>query len=87
MSELTDFAVNDYRSFLVAPDGSKEGWPDSDLGDGRRARLVEYLDAQRYSDDSTCLAWAEIQFGDDNLVTAIVRDSDEPRRRRHQEEL
>lgn len=29
-------AVNGYRSLLVCPDGSKEGWDESDRGDERR---------------------------------------------------
>lgn len=82
VSEITPEVTNGYRSFFVAPDGSKEGWDTSDNGDAARDALVAWLDAQRYDDDSTPLAWVEIQFGDEELVTAIVRDSDDAMRYR-----
>ncbi|ATN88863.1 hypothetical protein [Acinetobacter baumannii] len=81
VSPLVNGHINMYQSFLVAPDGSKEGWDTSDEGDAQRAALVEWLDAQRYDDDSTCLSWVEVQFGDEELHTCIVADSDERRRR------
>lgn len=62
--------VNDCYSFLVGPDGSKEGWEDSDQGDRDRAKFVEYL-------ETTDLDWVEIQFGDDDGVTKVISDSDE----------
>ena len=76
VSEITAEVTNRYRSFLVAPDGSKEGWDTSDLGDSRRDELVAWMDDQRYEDDSTSLGWVEVQFADENLETRIVRDSD-----------
>ncbi|AIK69270.1 hypothetical protein PBI_MINERVA_61 [Mycobacterium phage Minerva] len=84
VSPLVDGRINMYQSFLVAPDGSKEGWDTSDEGDAQREALVEWLDAQCYDDDSTCLSWVEVQFGDEELHTCIVADSDERRRRVHQ---
>lgn len=35
--------VNGERSFFIPPDGSKEGWSDSDKGDERRNEFVEWL--------------------------------------------
>ena len=80
VSEIITSPVNRYKSFMVAPDGSKEGWDDSNSGDGRRANFVMWLDGQRFEDDSSPLAWAEIQYGDDELETKIVNDSDARRR-------
>lgn len=74
-------AVNGYRSFLVAPDGSKEGWSESDRGDEQRATFVEWLKGRAYDDGSTLLDWVHVQFGDQNLHTEIICDSDELRRR------
>ena len=31
---------NSYRSFFMPPDGSKEGWAESDVGDSRRANVA-----------------------------------------------
>ena len=73
VSSLTDEAVNGYRSFLVAPDGSKEGWPTSKLFDERRDEFVEWM----RSNEALCLDWVEVQFGDDDGKTLIVRHSDD----------
>jgi hypothetical protein len=82
VAPITPPAINGYVSFLVAPDGSKEGWQDSDEGDKARAEFIAWLDSRRYEDGSTALAWVEIQFGDDEHVTKIVSHSDQ---RRHRE--
>jgi hypothetical protein len=77
VTNIVEDTVNSYGSFLVAPDGSKEGWEESLLGETRRAMLIRWLDAQRYDDDSTMIDWVEVQYGDDEHQTLIVRDSDE----------
>ncbi len=82
VTNITDQVTNGYQSFLVAPDGSKEGWGHSTEGDCRRAAFIDWLDAQRYEDDSTPLGWVEVQFADEEKETRIVRDSDEHQRRR-----
>ena len=82
VSEITTPVTNMYRSFLVAPDGSKEGWDGSDAGDDRRDVLTAWLDNQRYDDDSTPLQWVEVQYGDDDLESRIIRDSDDAMRYR-----
>lgn len=33
--------INGYVTYFFAPDGSKEGWPESDAGDEYRDRFVE----------------------------------------------
>ena len=77
VSAVTNEVTNGYRSFLVAPDGSKEGWGTSDEGDAARAAFIEWLDEQRYEDRSTALQWVVVQYGDDELDTHVVRDSDQ----------
>lgn len=83
VTEITKETVNGYSSFLVAPDGSKEGWDASDEGDVARAKLVKWLDEQRYDDDSTSLDWVEVQFADDDMHSHIVHDSDDKARIRY----
>lgn len=70
LTDLTDVAVNGYRSFLVAPDGSKEGWPESADGDARRAEFIAYLRGQS-------LGWVEVQFDDDERETKIITCNDD----------
>lgn len=77
VSEIYEGVINNYKSFFIPPDGSKEGWNESNEGDKNRQNFVEWLDAQRYSDNSTSLDWVEVQYGDDERETKIVRHSDE----------
>jgi hypothetical protein len=68
--------MNGYCSFFVAPDGSKEGWADSDMGDNKRDRFITWMINQQKTND-LYLDWAEVQYGDDDRETKIVRHSDE----------
>jgi hypothetical protein len=65
--------VNDSRAFFVPPDGSKEGWSESDEGDGRRDQFIAWLHKHRYSDGSGPLKWVEVRVSDDDLDLAIER--------------
>ena len=64
-------AMNGYRSFLVCPDGSKEGWEDSNAGDERRAEFKKWLRDQSYSDGSNSLSWSEVVMDSDNFSARI----------------
>lgn len=77
VSAIVNSPMNDYASFFVAPDGSKEGWDTSEAGDALRDRIVEYLNSLRYSDGSTSYKWVEVQFGDDNGECKVTRSSDD----------
>ena len=76
VSEIVASPINGYRSFFIAPDGSKEGWPESDEGDIRRAAFREWLHACEYDDHSSPLVWVEVQYGDDDMETRVIDDSD-----------
>lgn len=65
VTDVTPPAMNSQRSFLVAPDGSKEGWGTSDQGESMRSQLIEWMNSRAYSDGSSALTWALVQFGDD----------------------
>lgn len=80
VSPLSACGINGYLSFFIPPDGSKEGWEESDAGDAVRDAFIEYLRSTRFEDGSSYLVWVEVQFGDDSLVTVVTRDSDEERR-------
>ena len=49
--------ANAYASFMVAPDGSKVGWEQSNLGDEIRERIIEYLKLMDVD-------WAEVGYGE-----------------------
>lgn len=55
-------AMNGTTTFLVCPDGSKEGWEESDAGDAKRAAFLNYLNGQRYEDNSSSLSWVALSY-------------------------
>lgn len=69
--------MNFYESFFVAPDGSKEFWEISEAGDRLRDEFVAWLNEQRFADGSSPFDWVEVQYGDDERETKIIRHSDE----------
>lgn len=73
VSQLIYSPVNNYNTFIVAPDGSKEGWEDSDKGDDQRDIFIKWLNKQRYEDGSSSLDWAEVQYGDENGDARVLR--------------
>jgi hypothetical protein len=64
--------VNRYGSFIVAPDGSKEGWADSEAGDGLRAAFRRWLREQCLEDGSSSLEWCEVEYGSDPGSATVV---------------
>lgn len=83
VTSLTAKAVNGYRSFLIAPDGSKEGWQESDAGDQRRAEWIEWTKTTLHEDGSGPLEWVEVRFGSDDNKAEVSDHawSDENRER------
>lgn len=77
VSDIVRSNNNGYLSFFVAPDGSKEGWPDSDKGDQARATFIEWLRRQRYEDGSSALEWSELVIGGDTDQSYVTRHSGE----------
>ena len=73
VTSLTGPDLNDTRSFMVAPDGSKEGWEGSDKGDAARDRFIEYLRSQQCEDGSSPLSWAEVVLGSDDREAHVER--------------
>lgn len=66
VSEITAPVKNGYASFFIPPDGSKEGWAESDLGDQRRALFIKYLKSR------SVFEYVEVQYGDDDGDNKIL---------------
>lgn len=77
VSPIVEGVMNGFRSFFVAPDGSKEFWEHSNLAERARTAFVEWLATQRYPDGSSSLHWVEVQFGDDYGPPKVLRHDDE----------
>lgn len=75
VSPLVESITNGYTSFFVAPDGSKEGWAESDNGDIRRDKFTEWLASKAFKDGSTPLEWCEVFYGDDDKKSGVVHDA------------
>lgn len=75
VSPLSPPLKNDYRSFFVSPDGSKEGWEDSNTGNVLRKCFLAWLDAQRHDDNSSSLVWAEVELDEDLRKTKVTQHS------------
>lgn len=59
VSNIITSPCNDYKSFFIAPDGSKEGWDTSELYDQKREKFISWLKQENSYD------WALIQYGND----------------------
>jgi len=68
--------TNGYASFFIAPDGSKEGWDESETGAANRLAFLNWLRQFRFEDGSSYYDWVEVQFGDDEWETKVTADSD-----------
>ena len=69
VSNVVGPQVNGYSSFFIAPDGSKEGWEDSEDGNEKREAFKAWLPG-----DCSYCEWVEVAYGhDDN--EALITDS------------
>lgn len=75
VSSVKTSIVNSYYSFFVAPDGSKEGWTESDLGDGRRKRFIDWMKDREHPERNASLEWVEVCFGRDVGKSRITGQS------------
>jgi hypothetical protein len=72
VSDIVHGITNSQASFFIAPDGSKEGWADSDKADEARKEFLDWL----YSEPNNYSNYIEINFGGDDKYTTIVRTKD-----------
>lgn len=77
LSPTSGPVTNNYRSFAVFPDGSKERWEESDKCDTSRTLLKGYLNSLAYDDGSSSIDWVEVQYGDDCHETKVIDSSDD----------
>lgn len=71
VTRLVDGAINSYSSFMVVPDGSKEGWDESDTGDRARGRFIDWL--RKANGEDGWFSWAELVLGDDDCEALVER--------------
>ena len=70
VTDVMSSKVNDYYTFLIPPDGSKEGWGDSDRGDARRANWIALV-----REHVRGLNFVEVSYGGDGEEAEIASDA------------
>lgn len=65
--------INGYHSFFIPPDGSKEGWAESDDGDECRNKFINWIKDQAHKDGSNNIRFAEVLYGDDEGKAEVER--------------
>lgn len=64
--------INGYRSIVLLPDGSKEGWTESDQGDVLRATFMERLRMDDHCDGSSPWDFVEVSFGEFGAAVTVT---------------
>ncbi len=65
VSPISPEVVNGYTSFFIPPDGSKEGWGASNLGESLRTGFINWLNKEMtYEDHAHKVEWVEVGFGE-----------------------
>jgi len=72
VSELISYRINGGKSFFIAPDGSKEGWDESNQMNESRESFIDWVNEQAYEDESNALSFAELFFGEDNGESRVT---------------
>lgn len=75
VTRLSAKMINNTYSFAVLPDGSKEGWTDSDMGAEGREKLISWLKKKKFK---WGCHWAMVAFGPDAQRPEIIGWNDEP---------
>jgi len=68
VSQISPVGVNGSRSFFIPPDGSKEGWSESHMGDVNRCNFIEWLRSIEYDDGSSVLKWVDVWYDDEYIA-------------------
>lgn len=71
VTDVIESNTNGYKSFFIAPDGSKEGWAESSEGDRNRSKFIKWVNEQAYEDGSNALSYCEFFYGDDERMSQI----------------
>lgn len=73
VSPIIKSKMNGYMSFFIAPDGSKEGWKDSNEYDDKRKNYIAWLEDE-INELGNYLDYAEICYSSD-IIPNILNHS------------
>ena len=69
VTPVVESVINGYRSFFVAPDGSKEDWPESDAYDAKRKEFCGFIDSLAYEDGSSGVQFVDVGYDEEDVVS------------------
>ncbi len=72
VTRATESKVNGFYTFLICPDGSKEGWEESDMGDAGRKAFIKWIKSNADEDGGNSISYTEVFYGDDNGQSKVV---------------
>lgn len=64
VTSITSTPTNGFLTFFIAPDGSKEGWGESNEHDIKRKELCDYIDTFAYKDGSSSFKYVDVCYGE-----------------------
>lgn len=74
VGDLIPHAMNGGAAFLIAPDGSKEGWETSNKGDTAEAEFIAFLE----SNHDLYLEWSLLLIGGDDGEYRVLNSPNGP---------
>lgn len=70
---LYESKINGYQTFYIIPDGSKEYWGESEVGNLIRKEIINYIDSLKYEDGSNSISYAKLFYGDDWGDSEVIK--------------
>ena len=72
ISPIVSSLINNYYTFFISPDGSKEGYDLSDDADRIRPLIIDLLKVYQTENSSIEINFVELFYGDDSLPAQII---------------
>jgi hypothetical protein len=73
VGNLTLGVINNFYSFMIAPDGSKEGYDTSDDGDLVRKKICNFIDSLKSPEGYNAVNYVEVYFGSDDGTANVLQ--------------
>lgn len=89
VTNIVEAVTNSYSSFMIVPDGSKEGYDTSDEWDNKREEYINYLESynleklkdcdginyNKYDSLSSYINYVEIEYGGFDSTVEILKSN------------
>lgn len=72
VSPIIESLINNFCTFYIAPDGSKEGYDASDDGDIIRKSITTLIESYKQADGENPFRYVEIAYGADDNSSQII---------------